>query len=66
MRKKAAKGYEVTFQGGVNGLPYRRWHNDLAQARLEATAVLAQLPNRNAHPAIIYGPGLGRDGLTVP
>jgi hypothetical protein len=27
--------------------------------------VLDRLDNRAAHPAIIYGPGLGKDGLTI-
>ena len=60
--------YELTFWGGlpnrfVEG--YRRHHATLEAARAEAHRCLAELPNRSAHPAIIYGPQCGKDGLTI-
>jgi hypothetical protein len=56
--------YELTFRGGVS-LRYRRNHKTLEQAKAEAHRVLGKLSNRAAHPAIIYGPGLGASGVTV-
>lgn len=67
-------GYELTFVGGAdegyaanlsaNG--YRRYHATFEDAREEALRVLADMDNRAAHPAIIYGPDLNKDGVTVP
>jgi hypothetical protein len=37
----------------------------LEAARETAYSVLASLENRAAHPAIIYGPECGRDGITI-
>jgi len=56
--------FELTFWGGVN-VRYRRWHKTEEAARETAYRVLEELDNRAAHPAIIYGPGLGRDGVTI-
>jgi hypothetical protein len=56
--------FELTFWGGVD-VRYRRNHKTVEQAKAEALKVLGKINNRNAHPAIIYGPELGKDGLTV-
>lgn len=45
--------YELTFWGGVS-VKYRRNHKSIEAARSEAARVLAKLPNRAAHHAIIY------------
>ncbi len=57
--------FELTFWGGSAGEKYRRNHKTLDAAKSEAYRVLAEMSNRGAHPAIIYGPGLGSDGLTI-
>ena len=44
---------------------YRRVHSSFESAHDCARSVLASLENRAAHPGIIYGPGCGRDGVTV-
>lgn len=56
--------FELTFWGGVPVCVRRFWPTYEA-ARDRALAVLDKLPNRAAHPAIIYGPGCGRDGTTI-
>jgi hypothetical protein len=56
--------FELTFWGGVS-VKYKRFHQTLESAQDAAAAVLDRLDNRAAHPAIIYGPGLGKDGLTI-
>jgi len=56
--------FELTFWGGVIER-YRRNHTTFEAAEAEAYRVLRELPNRDAHPAIIYGPGLNRDGVTI-
>ena len=73
MARKAAKinygtstPYTLTFWGGLSGVRYAREHNSLEGAREEALRVLASLENRGAHPAIIDGPGLHMDGVTIP
>ncbi len=48
--------FELTFWGGVN-IDYRRCHPTFQAAREEALRVLAMLEDRQAHPAIISGPG---------
>jgi hypothetical protein len=59
--------YELVFWGGsLQAMPpHERYHADFAAAEAEAHRVLALLENREAHPAIIYGPGCGRDGVTI-
>lgn len=63
--------FELTFWGGVPkaevdpDFKWRRMHKTLDQAKAEARRVHKEMSNANAHPAVIYGPGLGRDGLTV-
>ncbi len=59
---------ELTFAGSalVRDFPrYRRWHPTIESATSTAFATLAKVDNRNAHPAIVYGPGLGPDGRAV-
>jgi hypothetical protein len=63
-RNETMKPFELTFWGGVSRR-YRRWHESYEAAATEAYKILMSLDNRAAHPAIIYGPGCGRDGLTV-
>ena len=61
--------YLLTFWGGASPsftARYRRWHPTYDAAREEALRVLAALPNRAAHPAVIDGPDLGPQGVTVP
>jgi len=59
--------FELTFFGDalVRFPRYRRIHSSFESAQDRALSVLASLENRGAHPAIIYGPGCGRDGVTV-
>lgn len=59
-----AKKYELTFWGGISKR-YRRWHDSQESAEECARAILAKMDSRAAHPAIIYGPGCGKDGITV-
>ena len=54
--------FELTFWGGSAGEKYRRNHKTFDSAKAEAHRVLAEMSNRGAHPAIIYGPGVGKDG----
>lgn len=56
--------FELTFWGGIS-MRYKRFHQTLEAAQDTAGDVLSKLDNRAAHPAIIYGPGLGKDGLTI-
>lgn len=51
---------------------YRRWHHTFDGAKEAASELLHRLDtsgdpaiSRAAHPAIVYGPGCGRDGITV-
>jgi hypothetical protein len=57
--------FELTFWGGVSKR-YTRNHETYDAAKDEAVRVLLKLDNRAAHPAIIYGPGCGKDGVTIP
>ena len=59
--------FELTFFGSamVKFPRYLRVHSSFESAHDRARAVLASLENRGAHPAIIYGPGCGWDGVTV-
>lgn len=57
--------FELVFAGGPN-FRYSRLHDTYEAAEAEAARILAKMPNRAAHPAIIYGPGCGRDGRTIP
>jgi len=45
--------YELTFWGGIK-CKYKRVHETLASAEAEAKRILEKLPNRAAHPAVIY------------
>jgi len=64
--------YELVFVGGTRRR-YRRWHATMDSARQTATRVLQDMSlssdpvdePRAAHPAIIYGPDCGRDGITI-
>lgn len=56
--------FELTFWGGTS-IRYRRDHRTIHTATREALRVLLTIRDRAAHPAIIYGPGLGRDGRTI-
>jgi hypothetical protein len=56
--------FELCFWGQVP-VRYRRRHASFEEAVEAAERVLARLDNRAAHPAIVYGPGCGRDGVTV-
>jgi hypothetical protein len=62
-----AQKFELTFFGDalVRFPRYRRVHSSFESAHDCARSVLASLENRGAHPGIIYGPGCGRDGVTV-
>jgi hypothetical protein len=59
--------FELVFSGAAFArIPrHRRWHKTEDAAREEAARVLAEIDNRAAHPGIIYGPGLGKDGVTL-
>lgn len=63
----AKRPFELTFAGGAFvRLPrHKRHHETFEGAEDEAGRVLADLDDRAAHPAIIYGPGCGRDGVTI-
>lgn len=64
--------FELVFWGGTRRR-YRRWHGTIEAARETALRVLSEMDKpggyppepRAAHPAIIYGPGCGRDGVSV-
>lgn len=45
--------YELTFWSGVK-CKYKRMHDTIESAEKEAKRILAKLPNRGAHPAVIY------------
>jgi hypothetical protein len=62
-----SKPYELSFWGGAFAqVPrYKRKHATYDEAADEAVRVLMTLDNRGAHPAIVYGPGCGRDGRTI-
>jgi hypothetical protein len=66
-RSKAARPYTLTFVGGALAkMPrHTREHATYEAASDEAGRVLSKLDNRAAHPAIIDGPGCGRDGTTI-
>lgn len=64
--------YELTFWGDVPARDrkfirpaIKSKHPTYEAAREEAYRVLCKLSERNAHPAIIYGPGCGKDGRTI-
>jgi hypothetical protein len=67
--------YELVFAGSASvraySLPrYRRYHRTVESARETAATTLARLEEKvpgvaAAHPAIVYGPGCGRDGVKV-
>lgn len=64
--------YELTFFGGTRRR-YRRMHSTFDSARDTALRILSDMDmsgdpadeQRAAHPAIIYGPDCGRDGVTI-
>lgn len=56
--------YELTFWGGVKE-PHTREHLTVESAKAEALCVLRSLDNRGTSPAIIYGPGLDANGMTI-
>ena len=45
--------YELTFWSGVK-CKFKRIHDTIEAAEAEAKRILAKLPNRGAHPAVIY------------
>lgn len=59
--------FELVFAGAamVRFPRYRRRHRTYEAAEETARDVLANLDNRAAHPAIIYGPEMGPDGRTI-
>ncbi len=60
--------FELTFYGSAVAVKFprhRRFFPTFDAAQERACTVLALLENRAAHPAIIYGPGCGRDGVTI-
>jgi hypothetical protein len=59
-----SRKYELTFWGDTP-IRHRRWHTSLEAAMETADKVHRKMDNRAAHPAIIYGPDCGRDGLTI-
>jgi hypothetical protein len=65
-RKALSTPYQLTFWGGLSGVRYTENHVTFEAAREEAWRVLALIDNRAAHPAIIDGPDLHRDGVTIP
>ena len=52
--------FELSFWGLVS-VKYRPRHKTIEAAKAEAERVLAKLPNRGAHPAVIY-----QDGKSQP
>jgi len=69
-----AKRYELSIVGDTP-IAWRRWHASYEAAEAEARRVHARMDDsglpeigyaRAAHPAIIYGPDLARDGVTLP
>jgi hypothetical protein len=60
--------FELEFWGGTK-IRYRKHHTTFEAAKATAHRVFAAMPDigeqRAAHPAIIYGPDCGRDGVTV-
>jgi len=58
------KRFELTFWGNSAGR-YKRYHLDLASARVTAQKVYKKMgwDWAQAHPAIIYGPGLPPGGI---
>lgn len=66
--KKAMGKFELVFWGGAmmpqKRLPYRRYHETFEAAKGEAERMFEKL-SRAKHPAIVYGPGCGRDGVTI-
>ena len=58
------KRFELTFWGNSAGR-YKRYHLDLASARVTAQKVYKKMgwDWAQAHPAIIYGPGLPLGGI---
>jgi hypothetical protein len=65
--------FELTFVGGIRRR-YRRWHPTFEAAQETAQRILFEMSlsgdptgdQRAAHPAVIYGPDCGRDGVTIP
>jgi hypothetical protein len=68
------KRFELSIVGDTS-IAWRRWHLTFEAAQREAERVhkrmdASGLPDigyqRNAHPAVVYGPGCGKDGVTIP
>lgn len=66
--------FELVFVGSASVSAYRiprhrRYHATLDSALETAHEVRKQMVEQNlpvaAHPAIVYGPGCGKDGLTL-
>ena len=60
--------FELVFAGSAMAQKFprvRRFWPTYEAAAERATVVLSSLDNRAAHPAIVYGPGCGRDGTTI-
>ena len=75
VRKNGAKGgrprerFELTFWGGAMNqdnrpVRFRRHHESLEAAKAEATKIKGKGVGA-PHTAIIYGPGLGKDGIAA-
>jgi len=56
--------FELVFVGGISKR-YRRRHKSFEAAKDLALEILSSIRDRAAHPAIVYGPGCGRDGTTI-
>ena len=72
---RTTKRFELVFFGSATVLAYRipryrRRHATIESARECAVRTMARLEDfvpgvSAAHPAIVYGPGCGRDGTVV-
>ena len=64
-----AGAFELVFIGAdalAKAFPsYRRRHKTREQAERLAGEILDKLPDRQAHPAVIYGPECGPAGLMI-
>lgn len=66
------KKFELVFVGGAtaNYMPrYRRMHSTIDSAKETAAEVMQKLQDKGlptaCHQPIVYGPGCGRDGMTL-
>lgn len=61
--------FELIFQGALvstsDNINYRRFHLTFESAKENAMAILVTIVDRQKHPATIYGPGCGPDGIII-